>query len=64
MQCIIIALIACVLVFVFIARVIDVVGNSMYEAPSDGTIERVVVTAECVKSGSQPLVYRKTENAS
>jgi len=41
-----------------------IMTDIMYEAPSDGTIERVVVTAECVKSGSQPLVYRKTENAS
>jgi ATP-dependent Clp protease ATP-binding subunit ClpX len=42
----------------------DIMTDIMYEAPSDGTIERVVVTSECVKNGSQPVIYRKTENAS
>lgn len=42
MQCIIIALIACVLVFVFIARVIDVVGNSMLPTLEDG--DKIVIT--------------------
>jgi len=42
----------------------DIMTDIMYEAPSDGTIEKVVVTAECVKNGSQPIVYRKKENAS
>jgi signal peptidase I len=42
MQCIVIALIACVLVFVFVARVIDVVGNSMLPTLKDG--DKIVIT--------------------
>ena len=33
----------------------------MFEAPSDPDIEKVVVTADCVKNGSRPLVYRKDQ---
>ena len=31
----------------------------MYDVPSDTTIERVIVTAECVKNGTEPLVIRR-----
>ena len=33
----------------------------MFEAPSDPDIEKVVITADCVKNGSRPLVYRKDQ---
>ena len=41
-QCIVIALICCVLIFVFIARVIDVVGHSMEPTLYDG--DKIVIT--------------------
>ena len=33
----------------------------MFEVPSDPTITQVVITAECVKNGTSPLVHRKSE---
>jgi signal peptidase I, bacterial type len=42
MQCVVIALIACVLVFVFIARVIDVIGDSMVPTLENG--DKIVIT--------------------
>lgn len=41
-QCIVVALICCVLIFVFIARVIDVVGHSMEPTLLDG--DKIVIT--------------------
>ncbi len=41
-QCVVIALICCVLIFVFIARVIDVVGYSMVPTLEDG--DKIVIT--------------------
>ena len=41
-QCIVIALICCVLIFVFVARVIDVVGHSMVPTLIDG--DKIVIT--------------------
>ena len=41
-QCVVIALICCVLIFVFIARVIDVVGNSMVPTLEWG--DKVIIT--------------------
>lgn len=41
-QCIVIALICCVLIFVFIARVIDVVGHSMEPTLIEG--DKIVIT--------------------
>ena len=41
-QCVVIALICCVLIFVFIARVIDVVGHSMVPTLQDG--DKVIIT--------------------
>ena len=32
----------------------------MYEVPSDDSIVRVVITADCVRKGSEPLIIRKT----
>ena len=32
----------------------------MYEVPSDESIERVIITADCVKNGSEPQIFRKT----
>ena len=31
----------------------------MFEAPSDATIEKVIITADSVKNGSRPVIYRK-----
>ena len=31
----------------------------MFEVPSDGTIETVIITADSVKTGSRPVIYRK-----
>lgn len=42
MQCVVIALICCVLVFVFVARVIDVVGHSMEPTLSPG--DKIIIT--------------------
>ena len=33
----------------------------MYEAPSDGKIEKVVITAECVADGEKPKVIRRAK---
>lgn len=33
--------------------------NVMYNVPSDKSIERVVVTADSVRGGSEPVIYRK-----
>jgi len=41
-QCVVVALICCVLIFVFIARVIDVVGHSMVPTLQDG--DKIVIT--------------------
>lgn len=41
-QCVVIALICCVLIFVFVARVIDVVGNSM--VPTLEWYDKVIIT--------------------
>ena len=30
----------------------------MFEAPSDNTIDRVLITADCVKDGARPVIYR------
>lgn len=42
MQCVVIALIFCVLIFVFVARVIDVVGYSMVPTLDDG--DKIIIT--------------------
>jgi ATP-dependent Clp protease ATP-binding subunit ClpX len=33
----------------------------MYEIPSDSTIEKVTITADCVKNGAQPLLERNPD---
>ena len=40
----------------------SIMTEVMYEVPSDPTIEKVVITADCVRGGSKPAVYRKTDN--
>jgi len=35
----------------------------MYEAPSDKNIKKIVVTADCVRNGTKPLLMRKTEKS-
>ena len=41
-QCLVVALICCVLIFIFIARVIDVVGHSMVPTLQDG--DKIIIT--------------------
>lgn len=38
-----------------------IMTDIMFEVPSDPTITQVVITAECVKNGTSPLVHRKSE---
>ncbi|MCD7846147.1 MAG: ATP-dependent Clp protease ATP-binding subunit ClpX [Oscillospiraceae bacterium] len=37
----------------------EVMTDVMYEIPSDQSIEKVVITADCVQNGSRPVVYRR-----
>jgi ATP-dependent Clp protease ATP-binding subunit ClpX len=37
----------------------SIMTDIMFEIPSDQTIEKVVITADCVKNGSRPVIYRK-----
>jgi ATP-dependent Clp protease ATP-binding subunit ClpX len=37
----------------------SIMTEVMYEIPSDPTIEKVVITADCVTSGAKPAVYRR-----
>ncbi|MCD8087944.1 MAG: ATP-dependent Clp protease ATP-binding subunit ClpX [Oscillospiraceae bacterium] len=37
----------------------DVMTDVMFEIPSDKSIEKVVITADCVRNGSRPVVYRR-----
>ena len=41
-QCVVVALICCVLIFVFVARVIDVQGHSMEQTLEDG--DKIIIT--------------------
>ena len=40
-----------------------IMTDVMFRVPSDKTIERVVVTADCVRSGGGPEIFRRGENA-
>jgi ATP-dependent Clp protease ATP-binding subunit ClpX len=40
-----------------------IMTDIMYQVPSDPTIEKVVITADCVRNGSGPLVYRKASQS-
>ena len=37
----------------------ELMTSIMFEAPSDATIEKVIITADSVKNGSRPVIYRK-----
>ena len=37
-----------------------IMTDIMYQVPSDPTIEKVIITADCVRSGGGPVVYHKT----
>jgi ATP-dependent Clp protease ATP-binding subunit ClpX len=37
----------------------SIMTEIMFEIPSDKTIERVVITADCVNNGSRPVIYRR-----
>ena len=36
--------------------------HTMFNVPSDGTISRVTVTADCVLNGADPLLTKRTNN--
>ena len=36
----------------------DIMTNIMYEIPSDPTIQSVLITEDCVRNGSKPVVTR------
>lgn len=40
-----------------------VLTQLMYDIPSDHTIEKVTITADCVKNGAQPEIIRDPEHA-
>ena len=40
-----------------------VMTDIMYSVPSDPTIEKVVITAECVSGEEEPTVIRRLEKA-
>ncbi len=37
----------------------SIMTDIMYEVPSDESITKVVITADCINNGTSPLVYRK-----
>ncbi len=39
----------------------DVLATLMFEAPSDRTIERVVITKDCVNKTGEPVIYRNSD---
>ena len=39
----------------------SIMTDIMFEVPSDRSIEKVVITADCVKNGAKPLIYRKNQ---
>ena len=39
----------------------SVMTDIMFEIPSDPDIEKVVITADCVRDGAKPVVYRRGE---
>lgn len=41
----------------------NIMTGVMYEVPSDPTITKVVITADCVKNGNPPLVYRENKKS-
>ena len=41
----------------------SIMTDIMFEVPSDPTIEKVVITADCVKDGSRPVIYRRNRTS-
>ncbi|MGM9614055.1 MAG: ATP-dependent Clp protease ATP-binding subunit ClpX [Oscillospiraceae bacterium] len=41
----------------------SIMTDIMFEVPSDPTIEKVVITADCVKEGSRPVIYRRNRTS-
>ena len=39
---------------------IDIMTDIMYEVPSDPDIDKVVITADCVRNGVSPYVHRRS----
>ena len=59
-QCIIAALIFCVLLFVFVARMVNVVGSSMYPTLEEN--DKMIISNLCAEAGrhcraAQGVVY-------
>lgn len=40
-----------------------VMTDIMFEVPSDPEIERVVITADCIKDGSRPVIFRRNQTS-
>ena len=41
----------------------DVLMNLMYDTPSDDTVERVIITADCLTQGGEPIIIHKKKKA-
>ena len=41
----------------------SIMTDIMFRVPSETDIEKVLVTADCVKNGAQPLVFRKGQES-
>lgn len=37
----------------------SIMTDVMFEVPSDRSIEKVIITADCVQNGSRPVIYRR-----
>ena len=38
----------------------SIMTDIMFTVPSDNTIEKVVITSDCVKNGTSPLIFHKS----
>ena len=41
----------------------SIMTEVMFEVPSDRTIQKVVITADCVKTGSRPVIFRAEQTS-
>ena len=37
----------------------DTLMKLMYDVPSDSTIEKIIITADCVTDGAEPIIVHK-----
>ena len=40
----------------------NIMTDVMYSVPSDRNIEKVIITADCVKNNTEPTIYRRKQN--